>query len=396
MKINTGKIGSTLRKFVFISGISLLNCYGQDSSVVVKKKLSELIMDIPHSTGRDKLLWVPRTFVASLLYEQKSTYDTTYIKSFERTFVVTLPVTSRVLRFSLSEPGSRNKMNFDPNLEGNLGLSLSWRWARLTFNSRIKIFGGEEEKKGKSHFKDFQIHLFGRRVTTDFFIQSYKGFYISNSGDYGVSTKAQPYVIRPDVNAFNIGISNYYVVNYRKFSYRNSFAFVEQQRKSAGSVLLGFYYSYFKAGGEAPLISEPFTNSFDSLFYIRSVEKHSIGLNLGYIYTLVFLKRFYATASVAQGVGFDLSKYTRDDKPLHSRLHIGISKLNFRFSIGYDRGRYFIGTNGILDYVLLKRRSELPFEYSFGKVMVYVGYRFSFKGERKFLRRLKLIDYQHR
>jgi hypothetical protein len=157
---------------------------------------------------------------------------------------------------------------------------------------------------------------------------------------------------------------------------------------------LGLYYSYFRADGSPSLVTPPFRSSFDPSSYIQNGHTQNIGVNLGYIYTLVFFKKCYATASLVQGFGGEQIEYKRDDNSTFSQLNIGVSKLNVRVGLGYDNGKYFIGTMGIFEYFLFNKSSNSTFDYSFGKFMVYVGYRFStLKAERKLLHRLKLIDY---
>jgi hypothetical protein len=156
----------------------------------------------------------------------------------------------------------------------------------------------------------------------------------------------------------------------------------------------GLYYSYFDADGSPSLVTAPFRSSFDTLSFIRNGQTHNFGLNLGYIYTLVFLKKCYATASLVQGIGGKQVVYKRDDNSTYHQLASGFEKLNVRLALGYDSGRYFIGTMGIFDYIYSSGKLNPTFDYSFGKFMVYIGYRFSvLKTERKLLHHFKLVDY---
>ena len=374
--------------------ISCLTSVAQDSLLATTRKPIKSIWDIPHKTLWEKWMWPHRSMVYEITKPHKTNYDTAYIKFYNKQLVLTLPVSTRFLKFSLTDLKSGNKLIFAPNLQYNLGISISSRWATFIFNTGAKLFGENVNSKGKTTYKDYQLNLYGRKVTADIFVQYYNGFYIKNSQSYGNYISNKPYAIRPDVNALNIEVSSYYVVNNKKFSYRNTFGFTEQQKKSAGSILVGVYYSYFAANGTPSLVMSPFRNSFDSSSFIRTGHTQSIGLNLGYIYTLVFLKKCYATASLVQGFGGEQVSYKRDDNSTYNQLVAGTGKLNVRVGLGYDNGNYFIGSMGIFDYFLFSNSLNSTFNYSFGKFMVYVGYRFStLKSERKLLHRLKLIDY---
>lgn len=386
------------RFFLSICILSLVflfvNSNAQDSSVVKKRISVKTILDIPHKTLWEKWMWIHRSITFGITKEQKINYDTTYITSYHKRLVITLPISTRFLQFSLIDFKSGNKLTFAPNLEYDLGISLSSRWASFIVNTGVKVYGGDIDIRGKTKYQDYQLNLYGRKFTTDMFVQYYSGFYINNSQSYSNYVSDKPYAIRADVFALNIGVSSYYIVNHRRFSYQNSFSFVEHQKKSAGSLLIGLYYSYFNADGNSTLIAPPFRGSFDTLSYIRNGHTNNFGFNLGYIYTLVFFKKFYVTGSLVQGVGGEQIVYQRDNNSMYQQLVGGAGKLNVRAALGYDHGNYFIGGMGMVDYYLLKGNWNSTFDYSFGKFMIYSGYRFSvLKKERKLLRRLKLIDY---
>ena len=382
--------------FRFVSLCLIFACYystAQDKSV---KRSADVktIWDIPHKTLREKWMWPHRTIAFKIMKERTIRHDTAYIKSYYKRLVVALPISNRFLRFTLLDLESGNKLNFAPNLQFNLGLCVSSRWATFIINSRIKVYSGDSDIKGETKYRDYQLNLYGRKFTTDMFIQYYNGFYIKNSKNYDTYLEEKPYAIRADVSAFNMGISSYYIVNHRRFSYGNSFGFVEKQKKSAGSILLGVYYSYFDVNSSPSLLTDPFRSEFDSLSYIRSGHSHNFGVNLGYIYTLVFLKKCYTTVSLVQGIGGKQMVYKRDDSTSLKQLVAGTGKLHVRFGLGYDQGRYFIGTMGLFDYFMFGGRSNSILNYSHGKFMVYVGYRFSvLRPEKKLLKKLKLIDY---
>lgn len=391
---NSERITARLLLITSFMFLTFTESNAQDSIAKIRRTPPKTIFDIPHKTFKEKLMWPHRSFAFQALKERPVNYDPAYIKSHYKRFVITVPVSTRFLLFTLRDPITGNKLTFAPNLQYNLGISISSRWASFIINSGVKLFGGNSDIKGKTTYQDYQLNLYGRKFTTDMFVQIYSGFYIQNSGSYKQYVSDKPFAIREDVNALNIGVSSYYIVNHKRFSYGNSFSFTEQQKKSAGSILIGLYYSYFAANGFPSLVSLPFANSFDSLSLIKNGHTNNFGLNLGYIYTLVFLKHFYVTGSLTQGLGGQQMGYKRDDNSTYTQWVGGAGKLHVRLALRYDTGRYFIGTMGIYDYFLFRGKTNSTIDYSFGKFMGYVGYRFSvLKPEKKILRKLKLIDY---
>jgi hypothetical protein len=394
MIFNLRKIHSKFLFIIFVMYCSSTRSNAQDSIPKTYHFIPKTIYDIPHKTFREKLMWPHRSFAFKVTKEHPVNYNPDYIKSHYKRMVITLPVSTRFLLFTLTDPKTGSKLTFAPNLQYNLGISISSRWASFIMNSGVKLFTGNTGTKGKTTYHDYQLNLYGRKFTTDMFVQFYSGFYIQNSRSYKDYSGDNKFAIREDVNALNLGVSSYYIINHKKFSYGSSFSFAEQQKKSAGSILLGIYYSYFAASGTPSLVSSPFRNSFDTTSLIRNGHTNNFGFNLGYIYTLVFLKKCNATVSLSQGVGGQQMGYERDDKSTIHKLIGGAGKLNVRLGLRYDNGRYFIGTMVIFDYYLFRGKTNSTLDYSFGKFMGFIGYRFSvLKPEKRILRKLKLIDY---
>jgi len=379
---------------IFLIINSYLISNAQNNSSITNNTSVKTIWDIPHKTIWQKWMWIHRSIAFKITKERPVNYDTTYIKSYYKRLVITFPISTRFLKFRLFDLNSGSKIIFSPNLQYNIGIGVSSRWATFIYCKGVKLFNNNIDIKGVTKYKDYQLNLYGRKITTDMFVQYYSGFYIKNSKSFNNYLSNKPYAIRADVNSFHMGVSSYYIVNYKKFSSGNSFAFVEQQKKSAGSLLLGLYYSYFEANGSPSLVTQPFRNKFDSLSLIHKGQLFDFGLNLGYIYTFVFFKKCHATASFVQGAGGKQVNFIRDDNSTYHQLVGSAGKLHLRLALGYDNGRYIIGATGMYDYFFLSGKSNSTFDYSFGKFMLYIGYRFSIlKTEKKLLHHLKLIDY---
>ncbi len=261
-----------------------------DSTTITKRTPVQTIWDIPHTTPWEKWMWIHRSIAYVITKERNPDFDTNYIKSYYDHLLITLPVTSQFLQFSLTDPKSGNTLTFSPNMESELGVSVSSRWASFIVNTGVKLYSSDAANIAETRYQDYQLNLYERKFTTDMFFQSYKGFYIKNSGSYNLVNE-HPQALRTDVEAVNMGASTYYITNYRQFSYKNSFAFVEQQKKSAGSLLIGVYYSYFQASGNPVLVSASFRTSFDSLSYISKSSHPKLRVKLWlHLYICIFEK----------------------------------------------------------------------------------------------------------
>ncbi|MCW3072542.1 MAG: hypothetical protein JWO44_2432 [Bacteroidetes bacterium] len=350
------------------------------------------IWDIPHKTLSEKWMFPHRAAVFQIIKERKKTYDTTYIKSYSKRFILTLPVTTRLMHFDLVDWKTNKRLQYTPNYRYDLCIGLSSRWATFIANTGIAIYNLKNKQRGVTKYNDIQLNLYGKRVTSDISYQYYRGFYIANTHDYTHEGSGK-FEIRPDVKTTLFSTSTYYVFNYKKFSYRSTFAFTESQLKSCGSALLGGYYTLFGVRSDSSLVSNTFIDAFDSLSLIRKGSSQTFGINAGYIYTFV-KKKFYATTSVVPGFGLEQTYYERADGSQFRSSFGPSAKINLRLGFGYDAGNFYFGTMGLYDFFFNFSKSNCSFNYSTGKAMVFVGYRFrAIKTERRILRKLRLIDY---
>lgn len=350
------------------------------------------IFDIPHKNLWEKWMWIHRAVVYEIIKERKVVYDTTYIKSYSKRLTVTIPVSARVMHFDFIDPSTNNRLQYTPNYRYDVGVGISSRWATFIANTGVVFFNTNNNQRGVTKYNDYQLNLYGKRTTSDISYQNYRGFYIANTKEYSKEEK-QLFEIRGDVKASLFATSTYYIFNNKKFSYRNSFAFTESQLKSSGSFLLGAYYSLFGVRSDSSLVSDRFKPYFDTISNIVEGSTQSFGVSSGYIHTFVKHKA-YLSASVVPGMGLEQTTYDRVNKKSYRSAYNPAAKINFRLGLGYDTGTFFVGALGVYDYFYNFNGKHQTFNYSTGKALAFVGYRFKYqKTEKKILKALQLIDY---
>ncbi|MCW3103758.1 MAG: hypothetical protein JWO09_2198 [Bacteroidetes bacterium] len=350
------------------------------------------VFDIPHKTPHELWMWPHRATVFTIIKERKKAYDTTYIKSYSKRFIITMPITTRLMHFDLVDWKAGKRLQYTPNYRYDICIGISSRWATFIANTGLTIYNRNNKSRGVTRYNDIQLNLYGKRVTSDISYQYYRGFYIANTHDY-THEDNHKFEVRPDVKTTLFSTSTYYVFNYKKFSYRSTFAFTESQLKSAGSPLLGAYYTLFGVRSDSSLVSSIFIGSFDSLSRVWKGSSQTFGINAGYIYTYV-KKKFYATTSVVPGFGLEQTTYERTDASRFRSSYGPSAKVNLRLGFGYDTGNFYYGTMGMYDFFFNFSKVNCTFNYSTGKAMVFVGYRFkALKTERRVLRKLGMIDY---
>lgn len=364
----------------------------------IKFETIKSIKDIPHATLKQKWMWIHRSVVYAFMKERVPTNDTNFYSSYKSRLVsLAFPISTRFINFKLRDGLSSNFLKFEPNNQYDIGISINTRFASFIVNTGVPVSNNKDATRGSTKYNDYQFNLFGKKSTIDLSLQTYKGFYVQNAGNYDSfrNNQLQQYEIRPDISVYAFSFNHYYLFNNKKFSFRSSFAFNERQKKSAGSFLAGSYVSLFGVNADSTLVSGYFTPYFDSTADIKTAAIFNVGLNLGYTYTLIIRKKFYATLSFVQGVGMSKTNAVKEDNSKHEDNFRFASKQNLKMAFGYNNEKFFLGTLGIFDFYNAGDKNRSNFSYSNGKFRVFAGYRFSIENqERKFLRRLNLIDYR--
>ena len=95
------KINYLFFAFVLLFIVLQKKSVAQDQPLPSKKVPAKTIRTIPHRTAREKLMWPHRVFALEVTKEKKINYDTNYIKSYRRSLTITLPLSTRFLKFSI-------------------------------------------------------------------------------------------------------------------------------------------------------------------------------------------------------------------------------------------------------------------------------------------------------
>jgi hypothetical protein len=230
------------------------------------------------------------------------------------------------------------KIVYRPNVTVRVGLAGFWKWLGLGLSINNPFYKPDEEIYGKTTTLDLRANAFGRATAGEFFLQKYKGFYISSP----LRQDGTHYII-PDMEILSIGIGGYWIYNAKRFSMRAAFIQTERQKKSAGSLLVKPSFLYFRISSGMGIIPEEVMNDYGipPASLVHRGEVYSIGLSPGYAYTFVFLKNFYLTAAIFPGVAAQFSSYS------NQLSHYSATEFNFtlsgRFACGYNSDKWFLG-----------------------------------------------------
>jgi len=282
---------------------------------------------------------------------KKSKLNLNYIQLLTDRWNIGLDIERRVNEFQIVNfKTSGNPLNYQSNNTNVIILSTNYKW--LFVRLGLLKFNTEVDKKGAT--KQFQLGfmLAGRRFITQGLFQNFNGFYLSNANSFLPDYDNQPnnQFIRPDIQNTRLSAGIMYNTNSKRFSYRAAVGGSEIQKKRAGAFLvaMNFTANNVFSSSNKTIISDDFQPFFESnnsqyLNYNRFTKQESItlGLSLGYAYTLVIKQKFFLSAMILPSFASQTGRY-KDDLNVTRKYPSSIIQMNEgRVVFGYNYNHHF-------------------------------------------------------
>ncbi len=268
-------------------------------------------------------------------------FDSVYIETYPELITGRLYLSEKSTNLTLKNNEEFVSLNYLPNTSLNLGVGATVKSFTLNLAYGFR-FLNPNEGQGKTRYLDLQSHVYTRKLVFDFFGQFYKGMYLDNTLVL-VPEFPKPYFVRPDIYEQIFGLTALYVFNNKKYSYRAALIQNERQLKSAGSFLAGMeaYYGLVKA--DSALVPSFLDHSaFVELQGYERLSFLKIGPSVGYTYTLVVAKKFFAMASLTFNLGLGVNNAYNSNKDNISDFQIDLGAFG-RFAIGYNDPNWYLG-----------------------------------------------------
>ncbi len=316
------------------------------------------------------------SFCLSILFlGQGFAQDSTFIRSKRDELTLKLITVEKYSRVYLRDQIENVNYRYHPNETANIGFGLNYKWigVNLAFNPAPNR---KVDEFGRTRKLDLKINSYGAALGFDIQLMNYRGYYLENPHVVEPGRAEDDYVIRPDMNTFNLGFNVYYVVNNEEFSMRASYIQTEIQRKSAGSLIGGFFGSIYGMSSDLSL-----TNITDnSILYPNSPFVQggafiTTGIMLGYIHTFVLKEHFYFTLGATPGLGLQVSSVNLLFSEDITRLRLA-GKAHLRAGLGYNADRFFAGLSAISDNQRLINTNDIRISSEIGEIRFFLGTRF--------------------
>ena len=316
----------------------------------------------------DILLDKAEEFGKSILFKDQ---DTSYITNYNNNFTLKFLGVNKINYFRVLDKQTNSSIRFRPDRRLNLGAGIAYKWFALDLTFNVGI--DENSDFQNSNLFDFQASIFNNRQYITVAYQYYYGYQISNvtgitMDDYPESN------LRGDIRSIYMGLQYTFAFNYDKFSLKASFIQNEIQRKSAGSFLGGLSFNMFNVVSDSSIIPTNIKDNFDENLLLTDFNSTSLSVIFGYIYTLVFLERFYLTVSLIPGVGLNMGDYQNDYRqPYRTHAFFALGTSN---TLGYNSKKIFGGVMFFTDTYNTRIEKDQTLVNGHGKMRLFLGFRF--------------------
>ena len=333
-------------------------------AILISQTLPQLEKKLKEDTQKDEL-----------------NYDADYIVSYRERLTIKTYLSAKSDELTQQGGIKRDLVKYDVNRPYRFGLGVSYKWFNLAATLFSPVTNHQLKEKGETKHFDLRVTTNGRKFIVDVWIQQFKGFYLSNTMNVipNWNTPAIFYQ-RRDLSTFDFGGAFYYNMRHRKFSFKALFSQNERQLKSKGTPVVGVDWSIFRmrSNPDSSLLPYTIVSHFKPSEQINRINAQSIGLGVGYAYTLVFSKYWFLSLHGTYFVNAQSFRYFSKISPDEGALYLGLkANVLWRGTLGYHSDKNYYGLIFIGNSVpLSKNKFPSDIQYIFNTLNLMYAHRF--------------------
>lgn len=312
---------------------------------------------------------------------QKFKIDTNYIKDLSHKLSIRILTVNKFSSFDIKDNDVDSMVAYSPNRNLNLGFGINYKWFGLWLAFKFPFLNDDDAKYGETKRIDAITSIFLRKLAIDFYLSAYKGFYIENPESYLPDwDDSMPYPQRSDITTTKIGGSCTYAFKHKKYSTKAAFIQTEQQKKSAGSFLLGGFFSYFRIEGDSSFVPYQLDEIYNPALLFNNVKVFGGGVTFGYAHTFVLWKKFYISFSLVPGVSIQEYQIAYEDEQETKTGSFIAGRFLARIGLGYNSEKSYAGLTASSDSYSGSTGNEQrnSLNYEVGVIRFFYGRRFNF------------------
>lgn len=294
-------------------------------------------------------------------------YDSTYRVNYFENIILRSSLTSDVANLRFKSGRTGEEITLKPVAEYLISLSFDYKWIALgiSFAPKFLLDSDNHDLNESNSFGMTLNFFYSDRWRQELSYQGYKGFISTNT----IALIDNNENLLENTTLETFGGSTYFIAN-RNYSFRAHYAQTERQLKSAGSLIpkLNYIYGITKPNLESALINDG----------IERINNLDIRAFLGYLYTFVYNKKWFATAGIHPGIGNNNTQYKyTENNSNNEAFNTTYFALNGELGIGYNNYRWFFGANYNYKNYNYTNTNHNKFTRESGYFYIYFGYRFN-------------------
>lgn len=274
------------------------------------------------------------------------------------------------------KPSNGVEVKYAPNTTSSSFLAFGYRNLGISLGSPNPQTPESISVFGKTTGQDYQIKLFGKRMTHEFTYQKYSGYFISNSGDVDSAySNNGKYIQRSDISTEKYGLNLIYNFQPEKFSLNAAFSQGAVQDSTSGSWLGVIVLQNNQFTSLPQLIPTTVSNPYGSYGNVMSGKSFTSGAGVGYGVSLVG-KGFYAALQFIVGWSSQQQSLTHATGVAKSSTESS-NFSNVKLGVGYNGKKNYIGFSFLSDASNYKTPDDV-FKISGAStnVSLFYGHRF--------------------
>lgn len=319
-------------------------------------------------------LILPQELLSQDSLDQSVKRDSTYFSDYSDLLAIRLYTNTKWN--SLNIIREDQVLSLQPNSPTSLGAGFNYKSYGLGLAIGLPKSKESKTKYGDTKRLDLQVNAYGTKFGFDGFAQFYKGYFNANPEDF-VDWNKEEFPQLPEMRIVSVGLNAFYLFNSERFSYRAAYVRNQVQLKSAGSFTLGVFGHLDIAETTSGFKPVEFPDSVGAGFDLKSFNTLAMGVNVGYLFTLVISKNFFINAGVTPGFGNQRIELETVDGQ-KSTKNSAAAQLSVRSAIGYETKFLYAGITGTAIWRSFKYKGY-DLDLATEQFRVFVGRRFKIK-----------------
>jgi len=269
-----------------------------------------------------------------------------------------------------------------PTGNASIGFGFNYKWFGFAFSFGMPTSAEDKERYGETKKQDYRLNLYTNTFVVQGHVQYYRGFHVSRVVVKGknklIDVNKKPII--PSLTTFSVGLSSWYFFNHKKFSYKAAYVRNAIQKKSAGSVVGGLYYSLDLANAKTNF-ADDLPDSIKVDFEVLGYRSRAFGISAGYTQTFVIKSKFFVNLTLVPGIG--LKNVVLNTEKETFKIKDGFTgRLSFNFSMGYEAKHFLVGLRAFTSSRFFEANGY-RITPTTNSVLLFVGKRFNVNWKKK-------------